>query len=123
MRETYRAAGPARRRARGRACVNPARTAGPRDISVRVAGMWSSRVSIIAVLAVALSCGGSSKPTTLASSWVAPSILAQVPADSPYVFTTLQPIDEKLRSRLFRGLHHGLAGLLATSAQVKPSER
>lgn len=85
--------------------------------------MWSSRVSIIAVLAVALSCGGSSKPTTLSSSWAAPSILAQVPADSPYVFATLQPIDEKLRHRLFSGVHHSLAALLETGAQVKPSER
>jgi hypothetical protein len=88
--------------------------------------MWSSRVSVvsvIAVLAVALSCGGSSKPTTLSSSWAAPSILAQVPADSPYVFATLQPIDEKLRRRLLGTLNQNLAELLKTAAQVQASDR
>ena|GEM_PF-5068950 len=77
----------------------------------------------MAVLAVALSCGGSSRPATLSSSWVAPSILAQVPADSPYVIATLQPIDERLRRRLLGGVNHSLAEALKTGTQVPASER
>ena len=94
--------------------------------------MWSPRLSLVpvlpvltslAVLAGALSCGGSSKPSTISSSWVAPSILAQVPADSPYVIATLQPIDEKLRRRLLGTFNHSLVELLETSAQVKAADR
>ena len=67
--------------------------------------MWSLRLSVIAVLVVALSCGGATPPSgTLSSAWVAPAILAHVPADSPYLVASLEPLSEKTRQRMLHGL-------------------
>ena len=85
--------------------------------------MWSSRVSLIAVVVAALSCGGSSKPGTLSSKWAAPAILAQVPADSPYVFATLQPLEDKLRRRLFATASKSIAEMVKATDAMAPADR
>jgi hypothetical protein len=85
--------------------------------------MWCPRVSLIGVVVLALSCGGSAKPTTLSSTWVAPAILAQVPADSPYVFASLRPIDEKIRRRMLGTFNHSIGELLKTVGALEARER
>jgi len=84
--------------------------------------MWLSRVSVLAVVVAALSCG-SSQPTARKPAWVAPAILAQVPADSPYVFATLQPLEDKLRRRMFGAASRSLDELVKTTSGLTPDER
>lgn len=74
--------------------------------------MWSPRFSVVAVMLVSLSCGGSPPPPrTLSSTWVAPSILGYVPADSPYLFASLEPVNENIRRQMLRGLDQWIAEL------------
>lgn len=69
------------------------------------------RLSVVAVVVVAWSCGGGgggsgggSRSGTLSSRWAAPSILSHVPADSPYLVAMLEPVNESLRQRMMQGL-------------------
>lgn len=79
--------------------------------------MSSLRLCLAAgVTAALMSCGGSApQPAALSSHWTAPSILAEVPADAPYVFALLEPMNDALRRRLMQSfdqqLAHGLKDL------------
>jgi hypothetical protein len=67
------------------------------------------RLSVVAVVAVALSCGGGSpQPAALSQRWVAPSIMSHVPAESPYLFAVLEPISDAQRRRMMQGLDQRL---------------
>jgi hypothetical protein len=75
--------------------------------------MWIFRVLIAAVILGSLSCGGApSQPGTLSSTWVAPPLLAQVPADSPYLIASLVPVSDAVQQRIFAGLDEQLPRLL-----------
>jgi hypothetical protein len=58
-----------------------------------------------------MSCGGGAPqpPATLSSRWSAPSILAEVPADAPYVFALLEPMNDALRRRMMHDFDVELA--------------
>src|SRR4051812_9235336 len=71
--------------------------------------MPSLRLCLVAVVAGALACGGAPQPATLSSRWSAPSILAEVPADAPYVIALLEPMNDALRQRMMRNLDAQLA--------------
>ncbi|HEX7842824.1 MAG TPA: hypothetical protein VF469_35365 [Kofleriaceae bacterium] len=74
--------------------------------------MRSLRLSFIAVVVVAWSCGGgggTSRPAALSSRWTAPPILSHVPADSPYLVAVLEPMDESLRRRMLQGFDKQIA--------------
>jgi len=79
--------------------------------------MRSLRLCLVAVVAGALmSCGGGApQATTLSSRWSAPSILAEVPADAPYLVALLEPVNDALRRRML----HSLDTQLAQSAAMK----
>lgn len=76
------------------------------------------RVSVSALVSWSLACGGSAPPAKLSSTWVAPSLLAHVPADSPYVVASLAQVNEATRRRVMAGLEtrmrKGLAQLQTT---------
>lgn len=75
--------------------------------------MLLSRLSVVAVVAVVLSCGGSSpQPAALSQRWVAPSIMSHVPAESPYLFAVLEPISDVQRRRMLRGVDMQLAKMM-----------
>lgn len=76
--------------------------------------LWAS---VAAVVAVSLSCGGKPPPPAAPAppTWVAPALLAQVPADSPYVFALLTPLSEKVRARMFGGFEQQVAELWKTA--------
>src|SRR5579872_4779874 len=78
--------------------------------------MRSPRLCLVAAVAGALmSCGGSApQPATLSSRWSAPSILAEVPADTPYLAALLEPMNDALRRRMM----HNLDAQLAQSMQA-----
>jgi hypothetical protein len=85
--------------------------------------MWSLRFSVIAVLVVALSCGGAPPPSgVLSSAWVAPAILAHVPADSPYLVASLEPLSEKTRQRMLHGLDQRVAELLRLADDARGAD-
>jgi hypothetical protein len=73
--------------------------------------MRSLRLCLVAGVAAALmSCGGSApQPAALSSRWSAPSILAEVPADAPYVFALLEPMSDALRQRMIQSFDHQIA--------------
>ncbi|HEX8108181.1 MAG TPA: hypothetical protein VF516_10665 [Kofleriaceae bacterium] len=73
--------------------------------------MPSLRLCLVAVVAGALSCGGGGapQPATLSSRWSAPSILAEVPADAPYLIALLEPMNDALRRRMMHNLDAQLA--------------
>src|SRR4029079_5919218 len=79
--------------------------------------MPSLRLCLVAVVAGALmSCGGGApQPATLSSRWSAPSILAEVPADAPYVVALLEPMNDALRRRML----HSVDTQLAQSSAMK----
>jgi hypothetical protein len=63
--------------------------------------MYALRLSVISVALVSLSCGGGApQPAKLSSTWSAPSILANVPAETPYLFASLEPVSESIRQRM-----------------------
>ena len=74
----------------------------------------------VALAVAATACGGGqSTSSTLSSSWKAPAILRHVPADSPYLFASLEPISDALRERMTRGLDRRLAELSAKLEQLR----
>lgn len=83
--------------------------------------MRSLRLCLVAVVAGALmSCGGGApQPATLSARWSAPSILAEVPADSPYLVALLEPMNDALRQRMMRNLDAQLAHSPAMKALDK----
>jgi hypothetical protein len=83
--------------------------------------MRSLRLCLVAVVAGALmSCGGGApQPATLSSRWSAPSILAEVPADTPYLVALLEPMNDALRRRMLRNLDAQLAQSPAIKALDK----
>src|SRR4051812_24008083 len=75
--------------------------------------LWAS---VAVVVAVSLSCGGKPPPPAApAPTWVAPPLLAQVPADSPYVFALLTPLSEKIRTRMAGSFEQQIAELWKTA--------
>jgi hypothetical protein len=72
--------------------------------------MPSLRLCLVAIVAGALACGGGApQPATLSSRWSAPSILAEVPADAPYLIALLEPMNDALRQRMMHNLDAQLA--------------
>jgi hypothetical protein len=64
--------------------------------------MYALRWAVFSVALVSLSCGGGTpQPTALSSTWTAPSILSHVPAESPYVLASLEPVSERIRERMW----------------------
>jgi hypothetical protein len=64
----------------------------------------------LALVLVLVACGGSAKPhpTALSATWSAPSMLAKVPADSPYLFAMLDPMPQLVRRQTYASLDHKL---------------
>jgi hypothetical protein len=76
------------------------------------------------VVVFSLSCGGRPPPpSTLSSTWVAPAILGHVPADSPYLVTTLEPVSEKVRQRILLGLDRRITELLGLARTMQDVDR
>src|SRR5579859_346832 len=73
--------------------------------SLRLSSVVVGVVAVVAVVAVG--CGGkppAANQPALQSRWSAPSILAEVPASSPYVFALLEPASDALRRQITEGL-------------------
>jgi len=82
----------------------------------------------VAVVSVVVACGGKSPepqgPQAVPSSrWTAPSILASVPADSPYVLALLEPVNDALRRRVMQNLDERFAAALQKIDAVKGVDR
>ncbi|HEX3479570.1 MAG TPA: hypothetical protein VHT91_31320 [Kofleriaceae bacterium] len=73
--------------------------------------MRSPRLCLVAAVAGALmSCGGGApQPATLSSRWSAPSILAEIPANAPYLVALLEPMNDALRRRMLHSIDAQLA--------------
>jgi hypothetical protein len=83
--------------------------------------MRSLRLCLVAVVAGALmSCGGGApQPATLSSRWSAPSILAEVPADAPYLLALLEPMNDALRRRMLHDFDAQIAQSLKTLDKLR----
>jgi hypothetical protein len=86
--------------------------------------MRSLRLCLVAIVAGAVvSCGGSAPPPTLSSRWSAPSILAEVPADAPYVIALLEPMNDALRRRMMQNLDSQLAQSMKALDKLGDADR
>jgi hypothetical protein len=84
----------------------------------------SSVGSSVAIVVIAsLACGGSGSQPTLSSGWTAPTILANVPADSPYVIASLDVVSEATRRRFMSGRDRQLVDALSGAARLDGDER
>jgi hypothetical protein len=87
--------------------------------------MWFLRSTLaVVVVVVTVSCGGKPSPSApvqgaLSSRWSAPSILAGVPADSPYVVALIDPISEALQKRMMARLDAQLSQSLQKLERLK----
>jgi hypothetical protein len=68
------------------------------------------RVLAIVFLIASVACGGRAKPepSALSATWSAPSMLAKVPADSPYLFAMLDPMPQVVRQQTYASLDQKL---------------
>jgi hypothetical protein len=83
-----------------------------------------SAVVVVVVVLGAVSCGGRpAQPAALSSSWSAPALLNQVPAESPYLVAELAPVSEAIRQRILYGLDHRVAELLRLAEARQSTER
>lgn len=81
-------------------------------------------LSSVAAAAVVLSCGGGPHPSgALSSTWVAPPMLAHVPAETPYLFASLEPVSEQVRRRLGRPLDREVVKLMAMADELRKRDR
>jgi hypothetical protein len=63
--------------------------------------------ALLVFVLVCLGCGGPAKErpaAALSAKWSAPSMLAKVPADSPYLFAMLDPLPQVMRQKMFGSL-------------------
>jgi uncharacterized protein (DUF1810 family) len=86
--------------------------------------MCRSRVLVVVVALCALSCGGTAPPpaAALSSTWKAPPILAQVPADTPYLFASLEPLSENLRQRIYAQFNRELVTLIERAQHISAEQ-
>ena len=90
--------------------------------------MASLRSCVVAATCIvsflSLSCGGgSSRPGGPSSSWVAPALLGHVPADSPYLFASLEPANDKIRQRMFAGYQQQATELMRKFERARDVDR
>jgi hypothetical protein len=82
----------------------------------------AASVSLWLSIVLAVSCGHPSGPSLPASPWAAPALFADIPADTPYVVAAIDPLDEALRARMYRGVGHKLSELIATADKLVKTE-
>lgn len=78
------------------------------------------------VVVAAVSCGGKSSPPqqgAVSARWSAPSILAPVPAESPYVIALLDPVSDALRRRLMQQLDERFTEILGKLEALRGLDR
>lgn len=86
--------------------------------------MRTLRFCVVVVALACVSCGGKSPgPGGPASGpWSAPAILAQIPADTPYVIAALEQVDDKTRQHLLDGVNSSVAQLLKTVDKLREGD-
>jgi hypothetical protein len=77
-------------------------------------------VCLVACLVVA--CGPPAAPEHPASPWSAPTFFADIPADTPYVFASIDPLSDALRDRIYGGLGDSFAKSLANAGKLVKAE-
>jgi hypothetical protein len=73
------------------------------------------------VCAFVIACGPSSGPNH-PSPWSAPSFFADIPVDTPYVIAAIDPLDDSLRARMYRGVGKKLHKLLDAETKLVKAE-
>jgi hypothetical protein len=82
--------------------------------------MGTLRVCLVVSLWCVVSCGGGARPpAALSSSWVAPTILAQVPAETPYLVASLAPISDRQRQLMLRSLSKRVTEMLQHAGELR----
>src|ERR1700742_2763751 len=72
-----------------------------------------------------LACGGSSPPppTVVSSTWSAPTLLSHVPADTPYLVGSLEPVSEAVRKLTMARLGDQMAPLSKLAEQQSSNQK
>lgn len=81
-------------------------------------------VRVCLLFSIVMACGGNSTPPSpaaaLSATWNAPAILAHVPADTPYVFGVIDPVDRKLWDQMFTRADRKVAEAVRAVEQLPP---
>jgi hypothetical protein len=80
------------------------------------------RATLCLSICLAVACGHPSGPSLPSSPWSAPALFADIPADTPYVVAAIDPLDEALRARMYRGVGNKLAQLIANTDKLVRDE-
>ncbi len=72
---------------------------------------------LLVVCAFVVACGPPSGPNH-PSPWSAPSFFADIPVDTPYVVAAIDPLDDALRARMYRGVGAKLHKLLDAEGKL-----
>jgi len=85
------------------------------------------RMALLCLVLVACGSGGSprraSMPEPLAGAWQPPAILAHVPADTPYLFASLDAIPQVWRDRMYATLDDKLRALTKELEPLRGADR
>jgi len=75
-------------------------------------------------LCVLVACGGpaTTQPAHPSSPWSAPAFFADIPADTPYVFASIDPMNEALRERMMKMIGGRLSKSIAVYDQLVKNE-
>lgn len=87
--------------------------------------MSSPRSSVVLVALVSLSCGGGAPQPGKPSSKAAAAILSHVPADSPYLFASLEPLNENVRRYMWAASdsRRRLRSAIDLARGIEPAQR
>lgn len=78
--------------------------------------------AVLVSVCLFVACGPPAAPAHPTSPWSAPSFFADIPADSPYVLASIDPMSDALRDRLYNSIGDSMAKTLATTDKLVKAE-
>src|SRR5262249_39605907 len=88
---------------------------------------WGMRAAVVVVVSLLAGCHprGDGPPARARASntWNGPAVLAQVPADSPYVVGLLEPPSEALRAKMVWSIDRRVVEALRATSDIPLDER
>ena len=78
--------------------------------------------AVLISLCLIVACGPPAAPAHPASPWGAPGFFSDIPADTPYVFAAIDPMNAALRDRIYGSLGDNFAKSLATADKLIKAE-
>jgi len=78
--------------------------------------------AVLVSVCLVIACGPPAAPAHPTSPWSAPSFFADIPADTPYVLASIDPMSDALRDRLYNSIGDSMAKTLANTDKLVKAE-